>query len=457
MALKPPPKKGPGGPATGGPANPLKPPTVVAPNAVVRPGTVKPAAPLSQPGFGKPPPPGARKPGSPAPGIAVGSGRVNLSKAGAKSGGHLFRQMRADMKPADEPEENVEETVAKLPGLTLVRESAMFKDFIEKVAPVFSLGNTSFGILSSFSNIDVTSQKVAACLKANPYYEYQFYKMIEAVGRRTEFPSLEAAVILLGMQNSRNLILSLQARRAALGGHPEWTKDIKLRYPPSEVVKYAIRAEEMLDNTKSVYADTAYAAGLLFDILVLLAERGGDEKRTTLQYIDSLYSHGLRTALLGSELAKHIPEFSFSKYVFAVCLMHDIGKGIMAVLNPEYSKFALDCQKRGIPRVVRHFAEEKRFGVNHATIGGIACHYFKVFRPIERAIFHHHTPYVLQRQNKGLYQLCSIICMATNMANNFKKIDKADDPMIALWKGQELKDFPFETRAMIAAVKKINI
>ena len=216
----------------------------------------------------------------------------------------------------------------------------------------------------------------------------------------------------------------------------------------------ALKSEELLAGNKSGYADTAYAAGLIFDLLVLMAVDLSEEPKRVISYVDNVFSHGLRAAMVGVELGKSVPEFSHGKFVFSACLVHDIGKIVMAILDKTYLDVLEDCSKKALPRAVRQFAEEKRFGVNHAVLGGIACHYFQLFRQIEKAIYFHHDPYVL-RANKGLYQLCAIVCLSTNIANSFKKVEKVDDPLLGVWKGVDLRDFRMDSKTMMDAVKKV--
>jgi HD-like signal output (HDOD) protein len=231
----------------------------------------------------------------------------------------------------------------------------------------------------------------------------------------------------------------------------------KLSRLPADVCKRAIRTEELLLKDKTGYADTAYAAGLLFDLLILAAEGvGAADVKATQAYIDLVFAHGLKTAAIGMELAKLLPDFAFKKYVFSACLIHDAGKAAMAIVDPEYAKFVDQTHKKGIPRAVRLFCERERFGVHHAVVGSLLCRSHRIFRPIERAILHHHDPYVLRSASKGLFELASLVSLASNIANHFKKTDKTDDPIWGSWRGPELKDFRIDPRGILKVVAKLN-
>jgi HD-like signal output (HDOD) protein len=326
---------------------------------------------------------------------------------------------------------------------------------LHKLLPIYRIQATSYEVLKSFVNIDVTAERVAASLAANPYYSYQFFRNIESMGKREELPSAESAVVLYGMQNSRNFILAMQLIRSITGTHPEWSKEGKLKTVPSDVLKYALKIEEILAGNKSGYADTAYAGGLMFDIVANYALQVVEDKKRISDVIETSYKHGLLSAKIGMELARNIPEFGFTKYIFSACLIHDIGKLAIAVLDPGYLNFLEECSNRGLPRTVRVFAEQQQYGVNHALLGGLLARAFKIFLPVEKAIFYHHAPYLLRASNKNLYQLAAMICLATNMASNFKKVDKADDPVLLSWNTPELGGFKVNARMMMNASAKI--
>ncbi len=352
--------------------------------------------------------------------------------------------------------ERIEEKVLKLSSFKTLSEVPIFKDYIEKVASKIELARTSYSILEAFLNIDVTAEKLAACLKANPYYEYQFLQYIQSISKREDQPSLEAATVLLGMQNSRNLVVALQLMRTVKGVHPEWGGDGKLKLTPKDHLKYALKTEEALLGDKSGYSDTAYAAGLVFDFLAAVALDIMEDSKAVLAYIDQVYSHSLRAAQVGVKIAQVMPEFGFKKYLFSACLIHDVGKIIMAVLNPKYIQFTEEMSKNEVPRAIRYYTEKKFFGINHSVFSAMSCHDFRIFKILEDALLYHHEPYLLKSTNKNLSQLASMICLATNIANHFKKTDKTDDPVVSLWKGHELKGFNVDMKQVVSAVAKMS-
>ncbi|HCM40635.1 MAG: hypothetical protein A2070_08895 [Bdellovibrionales bacterium GWC1_52_8] len=442
MAIdKPAPK---GTPPSGG--QPVQPSPQAQPGAKpVLGATPKPVAPAAPAPYGRP------QPGA--------TSRVTLSKGHAKIGVNFKAQERKseeERKAREELETQVpvEQRVFAALKIKEGPQPEILSHFLDKVAPKLILPDTSWFILEAFSNIDVTAEKVSQILKANAYFESLFYRVVANLSKREEMPSLEGAIVLLGMQNFRNLMIAAQLYRSVLGTHPEWDKDGKLKLTSSEFLKYSLKTEEQLVNRKNEYSDTAYAAGLVFDILAAVTNAVCDDKKKVLAFLDGIYNHGLRTATIAAELAKNVPDLGFQKYVFSAALIHDIGKVGMAIVRPGYINFLEDVKKKEISRPIRQHLEKEKWGVDHLAIGALTCHFYRMFRPIEKVVQFHHDPYLLRLRQKNLFPITGLICLATNIANNFKKTDKMDDPVLSLWRGPELRDFRIDMRGVVNSVAK---
>ncbi|MEK6705852.1 MAG: HDOD domain-containing protein [Bdellovibrionota bacterium] len=346
-----------------------------------------------------------------------------------------------------------EEKAFAIPGIRDVVMPKIFGDFFDKIVPKLTLPSTSRAILEAFSNIDVTAERVGNVLQNNAYYEYTFFRFLESLLKEQRTMSLEKGIVLVGMQNARNLIIAVQMYRSITGKHPGWDKDQKLVIVPKEILKYAIKTEEFITSSKGQYSDTAYAAGLVFDFLAFIASGIEGLKSRLLDYIELVYKHSLRSAVVAVEVVNTLPNFGFHKYLFSSCLLHDVGKIVMAILDENYLGFIAEQRKHECPRAVRQFIEKEAFGLEHQIFSGLICHYLGVFRPVEKAVTFHHNPFLLRRSNS--FQLASMVCLATNIANNFKKTDKADDPVLKAWKGIELRDFNIDLRSVMAVINKL--
>lgn len=355
------------------------------------------------------------------------------------------------------PQEYVEDVILRLPGLQATAESPAFQKFMDVIAPLVDLPKTSRFVLESFSSRDVTAEKLALALKSNVYFQQIFYQVIDSISKRKEGeppPSLEAAIVLLGMQNSRNLILGLQMQRSVMGMHAEWTKEGKLKTQPKDLLKFALTVEDANAGKKDEYLDLAFSAGMLFDFFALIASAHENKKKLT-PYVEEVYKQGYKTALIAAEICKTIPLFGYKRYFFAASMVHDIGKIAMAIVEPEYLDFLEECSKKDLPRPLRRYAEQKRFGVNHSVLGAVICYYYKVFAHFDRAILYQHEPFLLAVRDKKLFELSALVSLATNVASNFKKVDKLDDPVLKRWKGPELGAFKVDMAKVMQAVAKV--
>lgn len=361
-------------------------------------------------------------------------------------------------------EVKVEDRVIALDDLmaSSLEPTKIWRDFVTVLLPKITLRKVSRGVLENFSNIDVTAERVTKYLKENPFYEGLFLRVVESLSKREDKPSTEAAFVLMGMQNSRNFVLALQASRTARGVTPSFGPDGKLSISPSEVLRYALLAESQFKNNKSGESEMAFAAGLLFDYLNLTIEAihptaSKDDQKKIAIFIQAIFDHGLRTAKIANEISGQFGDFSLKKYLFSTCLLHDVGKAVLAILDPGYLSLMEQCQKKELPRELRHFAEKTKYGVDHAILGSVCCFTFKALRPMEKAILFHHEPYLAKRAGKSGFQLAALVCMATNIANSFKRVDAADDPILQKWKGMELKDFQIDMKKVTQALYRVTI
>ncbi|MGK5089961.1 HDOD domain-containing protein [Bdellovibrionota bacterium FG-2] len=350
----------------------------------------------------------------------------------------------------------VEDLVLAVPAFKALEVPQPLQDFYWKLVPRISLDETSWRLLDAFSAPDVNAERVAEIIKGNPYYESFVAQAIKALGAK-EAPSLEAGVVLMGMQNTRALVVGLQLFRTIKGQHPPVGKDGKVGFSPKDFLKYAVKTDDALTARKSHEGDIAFAAGVIFDMLMMIANEYSEDKAKIVGLIEQVWGHGFRTAQIAIELAQDLPDFGYRRFLIPACMLHDVGKVLMAFLVPGYMGFVEDCQKSGVTRSVRVFAETTRFGLNHITLGGLAFQCFKMFRPVRKAILFHHEPFILKSRNKDLYQLANLVCLGTNIANHFKKTENIDDPIIAHWKGLELSGLDYDKAAMMAAVSRVQL
>jgi len=352
----------------------------------------------------------------------------------------------------------IEDLILAIPELNGTRENPIFTSFLDKIAPKFVIGKTSLGFLEEFANVDVTADRIGHVLQRNPYYEYMFQKIIEAKAKREEKPSMEAAVVLLGMQNSRNIILAMQLVRTIRQNHIEFSEGGELILDHAAILKYALLAEEALAKSRESSSDLAFDAGLIFDYLFVIADVLEEaDTNKVYPFIDEVFKHSLKAAKIGLEISNRIPDFTYKKYVFSACLLHDVGKIIISMLDSTYMDFIESCNKLELTRGPRHFAEKRKFGINHEVFSSLVCNYFSFFRIVEEAIRFHHFPYLIKKRNdKQLLLFSTLIHVASNMTNEFKDPTSSEDPILTRWKGRGLEDFPLSKFKLIELMKDLK-
>jgi hypothetical protein len=255
------------------------------------------------------------------------------------------------------------------------------------------------------------------------------------------------------MQNSRNLLIAMQLVRSVKLGHPEW-KDGKLQLEPKNILKYATKLEEVCLAKKVPFPEVTFNAGVLFDLLALIAEELAEDKKKIAAFIDAVFAHGLKTADIALELSKTIPDMPLKKFLYSACVLHDLGKVVLAILEPTYFDFNDEVAKKNVSRSLRHYAEIKRYGVAHPMMGSLTCQNFDFFKNIQSVLLHQHEPYLVK--SKPHYQLAALVCLATNIANRFVKAKDAADPILSEWKGLELVQFRYDAKQLVTLVAKMG-
>jgi len=393
--------------------------------------------------------------------IVVGDQKINLSTKQTKSSPlrHMHEQepdFDNQVTSHHEQEKSVEEKVFnEIEGSIDIEMPPIFQRFLRDLAPKYFIGRTSFDTLSAFYNLDVNAERVASCLKNNQYYQHHLLKVIHSLTQREELPGVDSAVVLMGMQNTRNLLVALQVSRCFKRVHPKWDDKGRIILEPAEILHYATQTEEMLTARKDGSSHIGFVSGLVFDIAILLSNEFSENPQRVNDYINNLYDEGLKSAFVGMELAKNISNFSYTKYVFSACLIHNIGKAMMAILDPSYLSFVDQFKKEESPRFIRHYMEKRRYQINHNVLSSVICHYFDVLRPISKGVYFHHEPFLLKKDKKEVYLFAGLVCLASNIASHYKLPESTGDPLIKKWMGHELGDFPLRVSTIITIMRKL--
>lgn len=333
----------------------------------------------------------------------------------------------------------------------------LFSRFVPEIGLRLQLPRLSRRVLKRFSEGDVKAGELAAALAENGYYQNVVVRAAGGARDAKDAPMpTESAILRLGMQRARDLICAAQLARHIRRTHIKFDANGKIQLNPAEVLKFAAATEEAASAYRPSFSDAAFAAGMVFDALREIAVHQLKSPKSVIEFLEQTHKHGVLAAKIGVEVAKGVPEATAPRFVFSACLLHNVGKAVLAMLDPHYPDFLEKCKKAQIPRAARHFFEQKRYTLTHEAYSAFCVEFFPTLSITRDAILCHHQPHALLKANREQYVLSGLICMATNMATNWTVPKNAADPVVATWLGPELKGFPVKAEALVRVAGKLQ-
>jgi len=307
--------------------------------------------------------------------------------------------------------------------------------FFDMILPEVAPAPSAAAVLEVFASLDSDVDRLNERLARNPALGERWDRHVEKA-RSAEVPRRQAFV-LLGMENTRDFLVT-GGGKAAYG-------------------RAAQTAREVLSKEKDSAPELAYAAGVIFDAFAAGAARWiaePIERKTYLTELDRVAAHGLQAARVAHGLARGISGLSGARLAFAGGLLHDVGKVALTALDPGYAEFRKHAEEKALSRRIRQFAEAERYGLTHAELGSLVCAAHPLFAPLARAVRFHHDPHLLRGDDRSAFRLAAILSVASNMARLNKKAENDKDPLIAEWKGPELKgedaaSLGFQAKALV--------
>ncbi len=242
-------------------------------------------------------------------------------------------------------------------------------------------------------------------------YEHEIVQLVRTLRRSEEKLDLIQSLRLYGAENARNLLVALQLTDAAK--IKVFTFNPKTNLPTEDVRKligYAIRSVEHFGEG-SRYHEIAFNCGIVFDLLALQAQIIEDRKRPLLKLIDTLFMETMRKADQGFQLGKSISNLVLEKHVITTLMLAEAGKIAMALYFPDYLEMHLDLEKRALKPILRHIAEENRYGISHNLVGALICQVAPALEEAHKAVLFGGYPFMLkslphEEQSYALAALC---------------------------------------------------
>jgi HD-like signal output (HDOD) protein len=226
---------------------------------------------------------------------------------------------------------------------------------------------------------------------------------------------LNHVILLLGMQRARNLVVAHKLATAAERSYPKSSVLDPQTFTAENYLKRAIEAEEYCKTNRIEFAEIAFSAGLIYDWIFEIIERGSKNPKAAKDHLDGLWKQALVTAKISSSLGKRIQSFPYQKFCFAAGLSCTAGNGLMALLFEDWT----GTKFQGSPEA-QIIQEREKYGVSPEELLSLIVSFFPVLRPMEKAIRFYREPYFLKDIDRQLYQLAVMINIAAATSSSGK-------------------------------------
>lgn len=315
------------------------------------------------------------------------------------------------------------------------------------------LGRTARETLQEFIDIDVSASDLERILNENQVYRDLFFRFVnqktakpvkvKAAPKEGEAPAkpekeepqspTHRLISLLGMLGSRNLILALRIHRLAAGRFPINEEGV-VEIQASDYLKMALEAEDLFLRNKLEYSETAYAAGVYYDLCRRIYDKNDNLKKLD-EYFKKTWQRAIRVGTLAYFLAERVDGYT-PKTALAAGMLSQAGKLHLAVWLQEdnYAEFeeGLNANQE-IPQIGRMLLERDKFGINNEEVAAHTLRYFDVFKGLASAIDNFREPYCLKGSDPSNHGLSILLWLADSMARTWKLPVDEKDPVFNQW------------------------
>ncbi len=124
------------------------------------------------------------------------------------------------------------------------------------------------------------------------------------------------------------------------------------------------------------------------------------------EFQEKHWRHSLATGFCCRIIARQIKEHGFidADAAFSTGLLHDIGKMVVICFLEEERKLLKEAREKD-PLIPDYILEQNTIGFNHAQVGGFLTEYWKLPPILSEAINFHHAPQDCEAENQLCYML----------------------------------------------------
>lgn len=239
-----------------------------------------------------------------------------------------------------------------------------------------------------------------------------------AQGDAAERIPLEESVRLFGLQSSVSFLVAHKlADRIPCKPLARDPKTGRLLLAPAQILRFAHAAREAFGE-EGRYRDSAFAAGLVFDLLCLLitADLPAESQRKLVDFVGARFARGLRIAASAVKLARGKKSLKLERHLVAAALLREAAKGAMAYIFPSYPDFLKSCEAARVPLSVRNQGEQDRFGGNYQALSKILSWAFEILSASGPALTRCDTPFMFHDEKKpDEHDLAAICFLAAHL------------------------------------------
>lgn len=227
------------------------------------------------------------------------------------------------------------------------------------------------------------------------------------------------ALALIGLNNVKNCLLGIELAKMLNPG----LKVLPLFKDAILNIKHAVEAEETAKRISSSYCEVAYSCGFIFDIFgksfqkLDLSSLANTELKAPEVLINEVFNNGIRTAITAEAFAKNF-KITYKKFIFAVSLLHNVGKLVLFAYSPKTYDAILTTAKNN--NVNYHQAERESVDTFHNTLGSLYIRQLNFVKILERVIDFHHNISLLKHLDIQLYELACVLFISSLVVKHNK-------------------------------------
>jgi hypothetical protein len=214
---------------------------------------------------------------------------------------------------------------------------------------------------------------------------------------------------LLGKRSVRNLVVAIRLARMTQPKLPR-KKGEALEIEPTQLIPFALQAEELCTEQSWAYPEMAFTGGLHYDWALALLARNKAPKEAS-EALKAAFAEGLQVARRAYRLSERLKNLKYGKFVFPSALVAPLGQGLMPAFF-KMADFAKGLEDYGRRKAKVRPWLEKEFEFTSSELSSLFVTSLQLLREVEPAIRYAREPALLAGGNPGQQALAMVLSVA---------------------------------------------